>query len=48
MQLIITLSRPVETIEQAQQLTTIVRNKLIDHPEIQIQSQVTDNLSLED
>jgi len=45
--LVITLRREVDDIDQAQQLTTIVKNKLIDYPEVTIQSQISEGIPLE-
>jgi len=47
MKLIITLQREVADESVAQQLTTIVKNKLVDHQEIQIQSQIVSSIPLE-
>jgi len=45
--LVITLRRDVVDLAQAQQLTTIVKNLLVDHPDVQIQAQISDSVPLE-
>ena len=41
LQLVITLHKDVDDIEQGETLLNIVRQKLTDHPEVEIQGRVT-------